>query len=51
MQKVNVANYADLSNKLKRAYDNYNQNLVKFNIKLNLDYLELKLAELELNSM
>lgn len=49
MQKVNVANYADLSNKLKRAYDNYNQNLVKFNIKLNLDYLELKLAELELN--
>ena len=49
MQKVNVANYAVLSNKLKRAYDNYNQNLVKFNIKLNLDYLELKLAELELN--
>lgn len=49
MQKVNVSNYAVLSNKLKRAYDNYNQNLVKFNIKLNLDYLELKLAELELN--
>ena len=49
MQKVNVANYSDLVNKLKRAYDNYNANLVKFNIKLNLDYLELKLAELELN--
>ena len=49
MQKVNVSNYAVLSNKLKRAYDNYNQNLVKFNIKLNLDYLELKLAELKLN--
>lgn len=49
MQKVNVSNYAVLSNKLKRAYNNYNQNLVKFNIKLNLDYLELKLAELELN--
>lgn len=49
MQKVNVANYADLSNKLKRAYDNYNSNLIKFNIKLNNSYLELKLAELELN--
>lgn len=49
MQKVNVSNYAVLSNKLKRAYNNYNQNLVKFNIKLNLDYLELKLAELKLN--
>ena len=49
MQKVNVSNYAVLSNKLKRAYDNYNQNLVKFNIKLNLDYLELKLSELKLN--
>ena len=44
-----MANYSDLVNKLKRAYDNYNANLVKFNIQTKLDYLELKLAELELN--
>ena len=49
MKNVNVANYQSLYNKLTRAYKNYNDNLVNFNIKLNESYLELKLAELELN--
>ena len=49
MKNVNVANYQSLYNKLTRAYKNYNDNLVNFNIKLNESYLELKLTELELN--
>ena len=49
MKNVNVSNYQSLHNKLTRAYKNYNDNLVNFNIKLNESYLELKLTELELN--
>jgi len=49
MKNVKVSNYQSLYNKLTRAYKNYNDNLVNFNIKLNESYLELKLAELELN--
>ena len=49
MQRVSVSNFSTYSNKLKRVYKNYNDNLSKFNIELNLAYLELKLEELELN--
>lgn len=49
MQKVNVANYSTYRGKICRAWDNYDKNLSKFNVKLNDDYLNLKLAELELN--
>lgn len=49
MKNINVANYQSLHNKLTRAYKNYNDNLVNFNIKLNESYLGLKLVELELN--
>ena len=49
MQRVSVSNFSTYSNKLKRVYKNYNDNLSKFNIELNSAYLELKLEELELN--
>lgn len=49
MQRVTVSNFSTYSNKLKRVYKNYNDNLSKFNIELNSAYLELKLEELELN--
>jgi len=49
MQKVNVANYSTYRSKICRAWDNYDKNLSKFNVKLNDDYLNLKLTELELN--
>jgi len=49
MQRVSVSNFSTYSNKLKRVYKNYNDNLSKFNIELNSSYLELKLEELELN--
>lgn len=49
MQRVTVSNFSTYSNKLKRVYKNYNDNLSKFNIELNSTYLELKLEELELN--
>lgn len=49
MQKVNVANYNVCRSKICRAWDNYDKNLTKFNVKLNSDYLNLKLTELELN--
>ena len=49
MQRVSVSNFSTYSNKLKRVYKNYNDNLSKFNIELNLAYLGLKLEELELN--
>ena len=49
MQRVTVSNFSTYSNKLKRVYKNYNDNLSKFNIELNSAYLELKIEELELN--
>ena len=49
MPRVSVSNFSTYSNKLKRVYKNYNDNLSKFNIELNSAYLELKLEELELN--
>ena len=49
MQRVTVSNFSTYSNKLKRVYKNYNDNLRKFNIELNSAYLELKIEELELN--
>ena len=49
MQRVSVSNFSTYSNKLKRVYKNYNDNLSKFNIELNSAYLELKIEELELN--
>ena len=49
MPRVSVSNFSTYSNKLKRVYKNYNDNLSKFNIELNSAYLELKLDELELN--
>ena len=49
MQRVGVSNFSTYSNKLKRVYKNYNDNLSKFNIELDSAYLELKLEELELN--
>ena len=49
MQKVNVANYNVCRSKICRAWDNYDKSLIKFNVKLNSDYLNLKLNELELN--
>ena len=49
MQRVSVSNFSTYSNKLKRVYKNYNDNLSKFNIELNSVYLELKIEELELN--
>ena len=49
MQRVTVSNFSTYSNKLRRVYKNYNDNLSKFNIELNSAYLELKIEELELN--
>ena len=49
MQRVTVSNFSTYSNKLKRVYKNYNDNLSKFNIELNSVYLKLKIEELELN--
>ena len=49
MQRVSISNFSTYSNKLKRVYKNYNDNLSKFNIELNSAYLELKIEELELN--
>lgn len=48
MRQVNVANYQSYRSKINRAWDNYNDTLIKFNIVPNRDYLKLKLEELEL---
>lgn len=49
MDKVNVSNNRALKSKIKRTFENYNNELSRNSVQLNKTYLNLKLDELNIN--
>ncbi|PNX47243.1 MAG: hypothetical protein BV457_06090, partial [Thermoplasmata archaeon M9B1D] len=49
MDKVNVSNNHALESKIKRTFENYNNELSRNSVQLNKTYLNLKLDELNIN--